>query len=151
MTGFSRLRFRAYAKDLEQAVIRLSEEMAPHGWPIRRKPEEQKPVSDANSNYQQNVTPLPPVEIAPVPDAKAVVQAEPLKRSITGASNLGSSIAALVAAIKGEVDAAHADLQSAAVEVRTGINTVKTVAKAMRSEANDIKSSLGQFSNMGPE
>jgi hypothetical protein len=146
MIGFSHLRFRAYAEDLEQALLRLSEEkMAPHGWPIRPKPEPQ--VTET-----ANVTPLPVVEI--VPEAKptqAVAQTEPLKRNVTGASGLGSSVQALIAAIKAEVDGAHADLRAAATEVRTGINTVKSVTKALQTEANDIKSSLGQFSNMGPE
>jgi len=95
-------------------------------------------------------TPLPTVEI--VPQAiQTVVVSEPIKRSVTGASHLGSSIASLIAAIKGEVDAAHTDLQSAAADVRDGINTVKSVAKHLRTEADDIRSSLGQFSNGGPE
>jgi len=81
----------------------------------------------------------------------AVAVSEPLKRNVTGAAGLGSSVERLISAIKGEVDAANQDLIAAAGEVRTGINTVKGVAKALRSEADDIKSSLGQLSNMGPE
>lgn len=148
MRGFSPLRFRAYARDLEQAILGLSrEQMPPHGWPIRPQKQELPPVMSETTN----VTPLPTVDIAPVPEQRAVVQAEPLKRNVTGAAGLGSSIQALIAAIKGEVDAAHSDLHAAAGEVRNGINGVKSVAKALRTEADDIKSSLGQLSNGGPE
>ena len=165
MQGFSRLRFRAYARDLEQAILGLREEMPPRGWPIRpRKPEESIAMNDAAANnYAQqvvggsagvgslpNVTPLPTVELQPA-QPQVPVLTEPLKRNVTGASGLGSSVQALIAAIKAEVDGAHADLRAAATEVRTGINTVKSVTTALRGEANDIKSSLGQFSNGGPE
>lgn len=149
VSGFSRLRFSAYARDLEQAILSLSEEAnMPHGWPIKpRISEVPKPtMSDAAP-----VTPLPANELVPAEEPKPVVPAEPLKRNVTGASSLGSSIQTLIAAIKGEVDAAHADLHAAAGEVRSGINSVKSVAKALRGEADDIKSSLGQFSNGGPE
>lgn len=145
MQGFSQLRFNAYAADLAQAIYQLSNEsrMASHGWPIRpRKPEE---------TVTANVTPLPTNEIVQTEPVKTIVAAEPLKRNVTGASSLGSSIATLIAAIKAEVDGAHADLHAAAGEVRDGINGVKSVAKALRSEADDIKSSLGEFSNGGPE
>ena len=98
-----------------------------------------------------NVTPIPVNQMQPTEPPKAIIPAEPLKRNVTGASSLGSSIQTLIAAIKGEVDAAHADLHAAAGEVRSGINSVKSVAKALRGEADDIKSSLGQFSNGGPE
>jgi len=148
MDRFSALRFSAYARDLEQAIL----DMAPHGWPIRpKKPEEQKlPMSDAS-----NVTPLPANELKPVEQPKPTVQvpvaADPLQRSITGAGFLGSQISDLIDAIKGEVNSAFQEIQDSAVELRAGINAAKGVSKALKGEAAAIKSKLGQFSNMGPE
>lgn len=99
-----------------------------------------------------NVTTMPVNQMKPMEQATtSVAVAEPLKRNVTGAAGLGSSVEKLIAAIKGEVDAAHSELHAAAGEVRTGINTVKGVAKALKTEADDIKSKLGQFSNGGPE
>jgi hypothetical protein len=140
---FSPLRFSTYAKDLEQAILGIATEqnMPPRGWPIRTSPQ----VPD-------NVTQLPTVELTEAPKTETnVVVVEPLKRNVTGASNLGASVQTLIEAIKNEVNAANQELVKAAGEVRTGINTVKGVAKALRTEADDIKSSLGQFSNGGPE
>lgn len=99
-----------------------------------------------------NVTPIPVNQMKPVEQpSTSIAVAEPLKRNVTGAAGLGSSVERLIAAIKGEVDAAHSELHAAAGEVRTGISTVKGVAKALKTEADDIRSSLGQFSNGGPE
>jgi len=103
-------------------------------------------MSDETTQVPQNE--FVPVRTDP---GTAVAVAEPLKRNITGASGLGSSVEKLIAAIKSEVEAAHADLHAAAGEVRGGINSIKSVSTALRDEATEIKSKLGQFSNMEPE
>lgn len=146
MRAFNPLLFRLYASDLEQAILGLSREtnVPPRAWPVRyRAP---KPMSDQTTEAPQN-------EFIPVrPDpGTAVAVAEPLKRNITGASGLGSSVEKLIAAIKSEVEAAHADLHAAAGEVRGGINSIKSVSGALRGEAEEIKSKLGQFSNFAPD
>jgi len=118
----------------------------PRAWPVRyRAP---KPMSD-----ETPATPLPVVELTPAepkPET-AVTVAEPLERSITGAGFLGNQISDLINAIKGEVNSAFEEIQDSAKELRTGINAAKGVSKALRTEAADIKSKLGQFSNFPPD
>ena len=149
MRAFNPLLFRLYASDLEQAILGLSREtnVPPRAWPVRYRTEPQKPMSD-----ETNVTPLPAVELTEAPKANnSVTIAEPLQRSITGASFLGDQISDLLNAIKGEVTSAFQDIQDSAVELRAGINSAKDISKALKGEAAQIKSKLGQFSNFSPD
>lgn len=156
MSAFSPLRFTAYAKDLEAAILDLSQEatMPSHAWPVRYRQDQQKqpPMSDPAP------TPLPEAEFEEThpepPQAKpaqqSVTVSEP-SRSITGAGFLGSQISDLINAIKGEVNSAFQEIQDSAVELRSGITAAKGVSKALKDEAAQIKSQLGQFSNLPPE
>lgn len=122
--------------------------MPPRGWPIRSKPEEQKPIM----NDATNVTPLPIVEMAPE-QPKLVVTANqvPSVSGITGAGSLGTSIADLIDAISAEVDGAFQDIQDSAKELRAGINTAKGVSKHLKGEAAQIREKLGRFGNFKAE
>ena len=135
MSGFSQLRFSAYARDLEQAILGIRD-MPPRGWPIRTQ------VSEAT-----NVMPLPTVEIEQPKPETAVAIAVPAEKGITGAGSLGHSIAALVDAITAEVDEAFQGIQDSATELRAGINAAKGVSKALKGEADQIKEKLGRFGN----
>ncbi len=136
MSGFSPLRFSAYARDLEQAILGISN-MPPRGWPIRTSPQ----VPEAT-----NVTPLPNVELPEAPKTEtAVAVASSPVNGITGAGNLGASIADLIDAISAEVDEAFQGIQDSAKELRTQIDTAKGVGTALKGEADQIKAKLGRF------
>ena len=99
-------------------------------------------------------TPVPDNEFTPThpePSNQAVTVAQPISTGITGAGFLGNQISDLINAIKGEVNSAFEEIQNSAVELRSGINAAKGVSKALKSEAAEIKSKLGQFTNGSPE
>jgi hypothetical protein len=85
--------------------------------------------------------PLPTVEIAP---------AAPIQKNITGASELGQEYKSLVAGVRAKVTAARSQLGAAVSDLDATSDRAVEMAKALQAEADDLKASLGQTSNMGP-
>lgn len=75
---------------------------------------------------------------------------EEITMSITGASYLSTSIKDMIADAKAGVAAAHAKIGGAVDNLKSAAVQATSIATAIQSEADDLMSGLGQFTNGGP-
>lgn len=73
--------------------------------------------------------------------------ADPIKKTITGASALGVAFKARIAASMAKVDAAKTQLTSSLDNLDAASARSVNVASALQAEADDLNASIGQVSN----
>jgi hypothetical protein len=72
------------------------------------------------------------------------------RMSLTGASQLSSSIKDMIEQAKARVAAAHQSVGGAVSNINDAARTAENVAKTINAEADALLADLGQLSNGGP-
>ena len=142
---FSRLRFRQYAHDLEQAVYALSRE----GEPVSFLPSSRTIPHPVLAEETGSSTPLPTVSI----------QRETIPMTAPAPGSFAASIRAMMDEARAGVAQARAEGLAKVGEAVTKLNEAKaataqvahSMAKTIADEADAVMSELGQISNLPPK
>lgn len=171
MNGFSPLRFSAYARDLEQAILNMGSQselrkaLGRDDIEVRFGGGKQFiTMDDKTIEIGANASPADVARALNVAKVDEAVQALPApkpvsaapapapvpRKNLTGASFLANLIRQQQAAIKAQIAQAGTEMQTAMSELQEVANEATNQVKAVKAETADLKAALGLNSNGEP-